>query len=62
MNKYSRKIISVLLLGAIFYFGSYFKYKSGGLELPGLLYTGLVLLGVLLITASVVILKNKRRL
>lgn len=64
MSKSSKIILNIFLIGTIFFLGSYFGYKSNSVELPGLLYTGLVSLAGLIITAFIAFVKknNKQRM
>ncbi|WP_350303278.1 hypothetical protein [Bacillus pumilus] len=64
MSKSSKIILNIFLIGTIFFLGSYFVYKSNSVELPGLLYTGLVSLAGLIISAFIAFVKknNKQRM
>ncbi|MEH7229259.1 hypothetical protein V7069_12500 [Bacillus safensis] len=60
MNKKSKGMISIFLAGTIFFLGSYFGYKSNGVELLGLLYTGIASLIGLIVTGAVSLFRKNK--
>lgn len=60
MSKSSKIILNIFLIGTIFFLGSYFGYKSNGVELQGLLYTGVVSLIGLVVTVTVSLFRKNK--
>ncbi|AKU33475.1 hypothetical protein [Bacillus altitudinis] len=60
MSKLSKIILNVFLVGTIFFLGSYFGYKSNGVELQGLLYAGVVSLIGLVVTSTVSLFRKNK--
>lgn len=59
MNKKNKVIINIFLIGTIFFLGSYWGYKSNEVELPWLLYTGIVSLIGLVVTGTISLFRKK---